>query len=76
MPNTLDNLQKAAYKLHPTITEPGLTIPAQKTKLVVFKGREPVRSKFVIGSKITEKVNSVNYIGILYITNKKLTLIN
>jgi len=76
MPNTLDNLQKAVYKYHPKITEHGLTISAQETILVAFKGRRPVRSKFVISNKITEKLSSVDYIRILYITNKKLALIN
>ena len=56
MPNTSDNLQKAAYKLHPKITEQCLTTFAQKTKLVAFKGRQPVRSKFVIDNKIMENL--------------------
>jgi len=32
-------------KLNPIITEYGLTIPAQKTKSMAFKGRDPVRTK-------------------------------
>jgi hypothetical protein len=56
--NRKDNLQKAAYKL----TEHGLTITAQKTKLMAFKGRDPVRSKIVIDNRIIEQVNSFNHL--------------
>jgi hypothetical protein len=56
--NTEDNLQKAAYKLNQIITAHGLTISAQKTELVAFKGREPGRSKIVIDNKIIEQVHS------------------
>jgi len=40
--NREDDLQKAAYKLHQIITEHGVTISVEKTKLMAFKGREPV----------------------------------
>ena len=59
--NKEDNLQKAAYKLNQIKTEHGLTISAQKTKLMVFKGWEPVGSKTVTYNKIIERVNSFNY---------------
>ena len=45
---TEDNLQKAAYKLNPIITEHCLTVTVQKTKFMAFKGWDPVRSKIVI----------------------------
>jgi hypothetical protein len=45
---------KAAHKLNRLITEYGLTISAQKTKSVAFKGRDPVRTKIVIDNKIIE----------------------
>ena len=73
--NTEDNLQKAAYKLNQIITEHDLTISVQKTKLMAFKGRDPVRSKIVIDNKITEQVNSFNYLGNLIYYEKKWTLI-
>jgi hypothetical protein len=41
--NTENNLQKAAHKLNQIITEYGLTIPVQKTRSMVFKGRDPIR---------------------------------
>ena len=58
---TEDDFQKAAYKLNQIITEHALTISAQKTKLVAYKGQEPVRSKIVIDNKIIEQVNSFLY---------------
>jgi len=54
--DTEDNLQKATHKLN-QITEYGLTISVQKTKLMAFKGREPVRTKIVLDIKIIEQVN-------------------
>jgi len=56
------NLQKAAHKLN-QIKEYGLTISAQKTKSMPFKGRDPVRTKIVIDNKIIEQVNLFNYLG-------------
>jgi hypothetical protein len=35
----------------------------QKTKLMVFKGWDPIRSKIVIVNKIKEEVNSFNCLG-------------
>jgi hypothetical protein len=58
--NTEDTLKKAVYKLNQIITEHGLTLCVQKTKLMVFKGQEKIGSKTVI-HKITEQVNSFNY---------------
>ena len=52
---TEDNLQKPAHKLNQIVTEYGLIICAQKTKSMVFKGRDPVRTKTVIDKKIVEK---------------------
>jgi len=50
--DTEDNQQKAALKLNQIITEYYLTISAQKTKSMAFKGRDPVRTKIVIDNKI------------------------
>ena len=61
--DTEDNLLKAVHKLIQIITKYGLTISAQKTKLMAFKGRDPVRTKIVIDNKIREQVNSLNYLG-------------
>jgi hypothetical protein len=43
-----DNLQTAIYKLNKIITEYGLTISTDKSKVMAFKGRDPTRSKRVI----------------------------
>jgi len=61
--NTEDNLQKAAYKLYQIITEQDLILSVQKTKVMAFKGQDSVKSKSVRDNKITEKVNSFNYLG-------------
>jgi hypothetical protein len=45
--STEDKLQKAAYKLSQIITEHILTTSVEKTKLMAFKGREPVGSTVV-----------------------------
>jgi len=63
IPNTEGNLQKAAYKLNQTIPERGLTISVQKTKLMAFRGQDPVISKTVIDNKNTKQVNSFNNLG-------------
>ena len=55
-------MQEAAYKASQIITESGVTISEQKTKLMAFKGGDPIRSKIVIENKIIEKVNSFNYL--------------
>jgi hypothetical protein len=41
-----------------------LTVSIEKTQLMAFKGRDPVRSKSVIDNKIMKQVNSFNYVGI------------
>jgi hypothetical protein len=73
--NTDDNLQKAAHKLH-QITEYDLTISAQKTKSMAFKGRDPVTSKIVIDNKITEQVNSFNYVEQLISYEQEMNIDN
>ena len=61
--DTEHNLQKHARKLNQIITEYGLTISLQKTKLMVFKRRDSVRTKTVVDNKIMEEVNLFNYLG-------------
>ena len=67
---------KAAYKLNQIITKYVLTISAPKTKSMVFKRRDPVRTKIVIDNKITEKVNSFNYLGNVISYEKELDIDN
>ena len=80
--DTEDNLQKAAHKLNQITTEYGLTISAQKTKWVAFKGRELVRTKIVINNRIIEQINLFNYLrnifyeGDLGVDNKLNNFLN
>jgi len=67
-------LQKAVYKLNQIITEHGLTIRAQKTKLMAFKGRDPVRCKTVIDNKVIGQVNSFYYLGNLISYEKEVDI--
>jgi len=39
---------------------------------MAFKGRDPVRTKFVIDNKIIEQVNSFNYLGNMISYKKEL----
>jgi hypothetical protein len=41
-----------------------------------FKGRDPVRTKTVIGNKIIEQVNSFNYLGNMIPYEKELDIDN
>jgi hypothetical protein len=71
-----DNLKRAAHKLNQIITEYGLTISEQKTKLIEFRGRDPVRNKTVIDNKIIEKVNLFNYFANVISYEKELDIDN
>ena len=71
-----DNLQRAAHKLNQIITEYGLTTSVQKTKLMAFRGRDPVRTKIVIDNKIIEQANSFNYLGNMISYEKELDIDN
>ena len=61
--STEDKVQKTANKLNQVITEQSLTTSVEKTKLMAFKGQDPVKSIIVTDNKITEQVNSFNYLG-------------
>ena len=71
-----DKLQKAAYKLNQIITGHGLAVSVEKTKLMAFKGRDPFRSKIVIGNKIKEQINSFNYVENLISNVKEVEVCN
>ena len=44
------------------MTEPSVTLSVQTTKLMAFKGEDPVRSKIIIANKVIEEVTSFNYL--------------
>jgi hypothetical protein len=72
-----DNLQRAAHKLNQIITvQYGLTISVQNTKLMAFRGRDPVRTEIVTDNKIIEQVNSFNYLGNVMSYDKELDINN
>jgi len=48
----------------------------EEKKLMVCKGQEPVRSKIVIHNKITEQVNSFNYLRNLISYKKEMDIDN
>jgi hypothetical protein len=50
--NSEDNIQRELHALHQTLQIFGMKISHQKTKIMAFIGREPVRSKTVIGNMI------------------------
>ena len=52
------------------------TISVQKTKTMVFRGRDPVRTKIVIDNKIIEQVNSFNYLRNMISYEKELDIDN
>jgi hypothetical protein len=57
------NLQRGLHALHQTVQTFGMEISHQKTKILAFKGTEPVRSKIVIDNMILEQVNTFTYLG-------------
>jgi hypothetical protein len=63
--NTYDakRLQTAIYNLSKIITQYGLKISTDRSKVLVFQGRDPTRSKIVIDNKIIEQMNTCNYLG-------------
>lgn len=74
--NTDDNLLKAACKLNQIMTEHGIIISVQRTKLITSTGPQPDRGKFVIVKKIMEKVNSFTYLGKLISDEKEADIDN
>jgi transposase len=70
-----DNLQIAIYKLNKIITNYGLTISADKSKVIAFKGRDPIKSKIVINNEIIQ-VNTFNYLGNLISYEKEKDIDN
>jgi hypothetical protein len=52
----------------------GITL--QETKSMTFKGRDPIRSKTVADNKITEQVNSFQYLGNLISYENEMDICN
>jgi hypothetical protein len=58
-----DELQQAIYNLQKTISDFDMSISTEKTKIMAFLGKDPVRSKICINNKTLEQVNTFNYLG-------------
>jgi hypothetical protein len=58
-----DNLQQSVYTLHNISKEYNFKISIKKTKVMVFKGKFPIRTKIVIDNNILEQVSHLNYLG-------------
>jgi hypothetical protein len=56
--------QRAIYNLQKTVSDLYMSISIEKTKIMVFSGKAPVRSKFCINNKMLEQVNTFNYLGL------------
>jgi hypothetical protein len=57
------DLQYSVHNLNKIAAKYSLEINIEKTKVMAFKGREPVRSKICINNKTLEQVNAFNYLG-------------
>jgi hypothetical protein len=58
-----DELQRTIYNLQKTVLDFDMSISIQKTKIMAFSGKYPVRTKICINNKMLEKVNTFNYLG-------------
>jgi hypothetical protein len=58
-----DELQQAIYNLQKTVSDFDMSISIEKTKIMAFSGKDPVRSKICISNKTLEQVNTFNYLG-------------
>jgi hypothetical protein len=59
--NSKDKLQRGLQALHRTVQTFCVKIAHQKTKIMDFKGTEPIRSKIVIDNMILEQVNTFTF---------------
>jgi hypothetical protein len=71
MSDSEDNLQPAIYKLNKIMTECGVTISTDNSKVMAFRGRDPTGSEIVINNKIIKQVTTFNYLGNLVSYEKK-----
>jgi hypothetical protein len=63
MAETEDELQRAVYNLAITAQRYNMKISTEKTRVMAFRGKDPVRSKIVINERIIEQVSSFKYLG-------------
>jgi hypothetical protein len=53
-----DELQRAIYNLQNTVSDFDMSISIEKTKIMAFSGKDPVKSKICINNKTLEQVNT------------------
>jgi hypothetical protein len=58
-----NELQMATQLLNKTTINYNLGISINKSEVMAFKGKYPVRYKIMINNKITEQVKNFNYLG-------------
>jgi hypothetical protein len=58
-----DELQWAIYSLEKTVSDFDMSVSIEKTKIMAFSGKDPVRSKICINNKTLEQVNTFIYLG-------------
>ena len=58
-----ENLQKSMYLLNKICQSYNFKMSVKKTKIMAFKGKDPIRSKIVIEDKILEQVSDFKYLG-------------
>jgi hypothetical protein len=57
------DVQYSVHNLNKIAAKYFLEINIEETKVMAFKGREPVRSKICFYNKTLEQVNTFNYLG-------------
>jgi hypothetical protein len=58
-----DDLQYSVHNLNKIASEFSMEINVQKTRVMAFRGMEPIRSKICINNKALKQQNTFNYLG-------------
>jgi hypothetical protein len=58
-----DDLQYSVYNFNKIASEFSTEINVEKTRVMVFRGMEPIRSKICINNKTLKQQNTCNYLG-------------
>jgi hypothetical protein len=58
-----DDLQCSVHSLNKIASEFSMEINAEKTRVMAFRGMEPIRTKICINNKTLKQQNTFNYLG-------------
>jgi hypothetical protein len=58
-----DDLQYSVHNLNKIVSEFSMEIHTEKTRVMAFRGMEPIRCKTCINNKILKQQNTFNYLG-------------